>query len=159
MRQLHFLALLLLPGERSGGSTASSWWQSCCQLPSSPLSSLPPSLWSGNLVPVLTTTTQVSPTIPTTAVLVQTASTVLSATGKILLTTHKWCITASSNSNFCHSNWWFVVYLRCDILSCGINANCHFCPKCKNCVSTGYCGDDCGIENLPKKIRLYGQTC
>ena len=85
MRQLHFLALLLLPGERSGGSTVSCWWQSCCQLPSSPLSSLPPSLSSGSLVSVLTTTTQASPTIPTTALLVQTASTVLSATGKNLL--------------------------------------------------------------------------
>ena len=49
--------------------------------------------------------------------------------------------------------------LRCDMLGCAINANCKFCPKCKNCMSDGFCGKLCKIKNLPKQIQLYGQIC
>ena len=49
--------------------------------------------------------------------------------------------------------------LRCDMLGCAINANCKFCPKCKNCMSDGFCGKLCKMKNLPKQIQLYGKTC
>ena len=64
-------------------------------------------------------------------------------------------ITLSHKNIIIFSTWCF----RCDMMGCAINANCRFCPKCKNCVSGGFCGKVCKIENLPEEINLYGQTC
>ena len=104
-----------------------------------------------------------------TAALVTTASTAPSATGNIswpLTLSHHYLeyFKISLTYLWHYPSPFHIIFLtfsspRCDLIGCRVNSECRHCSKCKNCLANGFCGQVCGVRNLPQQMQLYGQDC